>query len=273
MLPFAIPFPSIDPVALEIGPLAIRWYALAYIAGILLGWWYSRRLVMNDRLWGGSPRPTPEEMDDFIVYATVGIVLGGRVGYVLFYNPAYYLQHPVEALMVWRGGMSFHGGLLGSILAMALFRRGRPFPVLTLFDIFAASTTFGLFFGRLANFINSELWGRPAEVPWAMVFPTGGPLARHPSQLYEAALEGVVLFLVLRVMTHRLGALQRPGVVAGAFVAGYGLARTVVEHFREPDAHIGYIGGVITMGQILSLPMLVGGLMLMIWAARRPRPA
>lgn len=269
MLPFAIPYPSIDPVAVQLGPVAIRWYALAYIVGILLGWWYSRRLVSNDRIWGRVPRPTPLEMDDFILYATVGIVIGGRVGYVFFYNPGYYLYHPVEALQVWKGGMSFHGGFLGSMVAMWLFQRGREFSLWSLFDIFTASATFGLFFGRVANFINAELWGRTSDVPWAMVFPTGGPDPRHPSQLYEAALEGVLLFVVLRLLTHRGAWLQKPGFAAGAFTAGYGLARIFVEHFREPDAHLGYLWNVVTMGQILSLPMVVIGGGVMLYAARR----
>lgn len=273
MLPFAIPFPTLDPIALQIGPVAIRWYALAYVAGILLGWWYSRRLVANDRIWGPVPRPTVVEMDDFIVYATVGIVLGGRLGYVLFYNPLHYLANPLEALMVWKGGMSFHGGFIGSAVAMWLFQRRRPFALLSLFDIFTASATFGLFFGRIANFINAELWGRPTDVAWGVVFPYGGPDPRHPSQLYEAALEGVLLFVVLRILTHRSGRLRQPGFVAGAFTAGYGLARIFVEHFREPDAHLGYLWGFVTMGQILSLPMVLGGVAVMIWAARRGTPA
>lgn len=269
MLPLTLPFPAIDPVAIAIGPIAIRWYALAYVAGILLGWWYGARLLKTDRLWGTTSRPTRAELDDFIVYATIGIVLGGRLGYVLFYNPSSYLAAPLEAFMVWKGGMSFHGGFLGTIVAMLLYARGRQFSALTLFDIFAASATFGVFFGRIANFINGELWGRVSDVPWAIVFPFGGPDPRHPSQLYEAALEGIVLFVILRFLTHRLDFLAKPGFVAGAFTAGYGIARFIVEFFREPDAQLGYLAGGITMGQVLSLPMILAGGALMIWASRR----
>lgn len=273
MPPFLVlPFPAIDPIALQIGPLAIRWYALAYVAGILIGWWYMKKLVATARLWAG-PRPTVEDVDDFVLWATLGIVLGGRLGYVLFYNPAHYLAHPGEIPMLWGGGMSFHGGFLGVVAAMALFTRRKPFPLLTLFDLAGAAAPIGLFFGRLANFVNGELWGRAADVPWAMVFPHGGPLPRHPSQLYEAALEGVVLFAVVGHLVFRTRLLDRPGVIAGLFAAGYGLARFTVEYFREPDAQLGYLWGFITMGQILSLPMVAAGLFLAAWAYRRGRPA
>ncbi|NLH80583.1 MAG: prolipoprotein diacylglyceryl transferase, partial [Phyllobacteriaceae bacterium] len=252
MPPFLVlPFPAIDPIALQIGPLAIRWYALAYVAGILIGWWYLKRLVGLDRLWGGRPRPNETELDDFVLWATLGIVLGGRIGYVLFYNPEHYLAHPNEIPMLWGGGMSFHGGFLGVVAAMALFTRKKSFPLLTLFDLVAAAAPIGLFFGRIANFINGELWGRAADVPWAMVFPHGGILPRHPSQLYEAALEGVVLFAVVGHLVFRTGLLSRPGVIAGLFTAGYGVARFIVEYFREPDVQLGYLWNFITMGQIL----------------------
>jgi phosphatidylglycerol:prolipoprotein diacylglycerol transferase len=266
---FALPFPVIDPIALQVGPLAIRWYALAYVAGILIGWWYMRRLIATDRLWGRAARPSAADLDDFVLWATLGIVLGGRIGYVLFYNPAHYFAHPEEIPMVWGGGMSFHGGFLGVITAMVLFTRRKPYPLLTLFDLAAAAAPIGLFFGRIANFINGELWGRAADVPWAMVFPHGGPLARHPSQLYEAALEGIVLFAVIGHLVFRTDLLKRPGVIAGLFAIGYGLARFTVEYFREPDAQLGYLWGFITMGQILSLPMVAAGAALAIWAARR----
>jgi phosphatidylglycerol:prolipoprotein diacylglycerol transferase len=271
-------FPQIDPVALQIGPIAIRWYGLAYLAGILLGWRYGRRLIANDRLWvrsspNGAPAPmTPIDFDDLLVWATLGIILGGRLGYVLFYKPAEYLADPLAAFKVWEGGMSFHGGLLGTILAMLLFARSRNIPVLSLLDVAAASVPFGLFFGRIANFINAELFGRPATVPWAMVFPDAGPLPRHPSQLYEAALEGVALFVILRILTHAFGSLRYPGLTGGAFVAGYGLARIIVEFFREPDAHLGYLaGGFVTMGMILSLPMVAVGLGAIVYALARGR--
>lgn len=266
MFTLAIPFPAIDPVAIEIGPLAIRWYALAYIAGILLGWRYLVHLA----------RRPPHVMDraavdDFVVWATAGVILGGRLGYVLFYKPGYYLFQPWEALFLWRGGMSFHGGMLGVILAIVLFARRRGISVLALGDLVAAVTPIGLFFGRVANFINGELFGRVSDVPWAMVFPHGGPLPRHPSQLYQATLEGLVLFAVLAVLAHKAELRRRPGFVGGAFLAGYAVARMAGELFREPDAHLGFILGPITMGQILSLPMLIAGIYLMATSGRRGR--
>ncbi len=210
----ALPFPAIDPILIQIGPFAVRWYALAYIVGIFLGWWYAKRLVANPRLWGPEGAPMkPADIDDFVVWAAVGIILGGRIGYVLFYDLPVFMANPIEIVAVWHGGMSFHGGLLGTILAMILFARTRGVPMWSLFDVIAPSVTFGLFFGRLANFVNGELWGRPTDVPWAMVFPNAGPEPRHPSQLYEAALEGLVLFLVLRLLTHRYHKLATPGFV------------------------------------------------------------
>ena len=266
----AVPFPNIDPIAFELGPLAIRWYGLAYLTGIMLGWFYARRLATNAALWGGRLAPmTPVDLDDFLLWAAVGIIAGGRIGYALFYKPAVYLADPLAFLWLWEGGMSFHGGMAGTIIAMALFARRRGIPTLSLFDVIAASATFGLFFGRIANFINAELYGRVSDVPWAVVFPGGGPEPRHPSQLYEAALEGIVLFLVLRLLTHKAGALRTPGVVGGAFVAGYGLARFAVEFARQPDAHIGFIAGFLTMGMILSLPMIAIGIAAVIWARKR----
>jgi phosphatidylglycerol:prolipoprotein diacylglycerol transferase len=268
---FALPFPAIDPIAIQFGPLAVRWYALAYVAGITIGWWWIRRLVATPRLWGQVGRPDLAEVDDFLLWATVGIVLGGRIGYVLFYNPAHYLAEPLEAVMLWKGGMSFHGGFLGSVAAMLLFTRGRRFSFLTLFDLFAAAAPIGLFFGRIANFVNGELWGRTSDVAWAMVFPHAGPWTRHPSQLYEAALEGLVLFAIVGLVATRTRALKRPGLVAGIFAAGYGLARIVVEMFREPDAQLGFLWGGATMGQLLSLPMVIAGVALAVWAGRRER--
>ncbi len=209
------------------------------------------------------------DLDDFLRWAVVGIIAGGRIGYALFYKPAVYLDDPLAFLRLWEGGMSFHGGMAGTVVAMALFARRRGIPALSLFDVIAASATFGLFFGRIANFINAELYGRVSDVPWAVVFPGGGPAPRHPSQLYEAALEGFVLFLVLRLLTHRAGALRHPGLVGGTFVAGYGLARFTVEFARQPDAHIGFVSGFLTMGMILSLPMIAIGLAVVIWARQR----
>jgi len=269
MISFALPFPIIDPVLLEIGPFAIRWYALAYIMGLLLGWFYMKRLVSTPRLWNGEPAATPLQIDDLLLWITLGVVLGGRLGYVLFYNPAFYFSNPGEILAVWRGGMSFHGGFLGVILAIIIFCRKHHISALSILDLSAAAVTIGLFFGRIANFINAELFGRPSDVPWAMVFPGGGPLPRHPSQLYEAALEGLILFCILYVLIHHKGALRKPGFVAGTFVAGYGIARIVVEFFRMPDAHIGYFAGWITMGMILSVPMLLLGISLIVNAQKR----
>ncbi|WP_310622094.1 prolipoprotein diacylglyceryl transferase [Flexibacterium corallicola] len=263
---FALPFPSIDPVLLELGPLQIRWYALAYIAGILLAWYYMKRLTRLAPFAKGAPVPSAKDIDDFVTWAALGIVLGGRLGYVLFYNLPYYLQNPSEILAVWHGGMSFHGGLLGLSLAIILYARSRKLSTLGFFDLIACVAPIGLFFGRLANFINSELWGRVTDVPWAFVFPTGGPLPRHPSQLYEAALEGILLFFVMRVLVYKYKFLQKPGAAAGAFAIGYGLSRIFVEFFRVPDAQIGYFAGFITMGMVLSLPMVLAGAGLVFWA-------
>ena len=264
----ALPFPMIDPVLIELGPLAIRWYALAYIAGILLAWRYMIFVVNNDALWSKTPHPTAAHIDDFVIWATIGIVLGGRLGYVLFYNFSYYLANPGEIFAVWQGGMAFHGGLLGMIVALTLYARRHHLSFWTMFDLAAIAAPIGLFFGRIANFINSELWGRTTDVPWAVVFPNGGPEPRHPSQLYEAALEGLLLFFILRLLSHRFKLLQKPGVLAGSFAIGYGLARTFVEFYRVPDAHIGYLSGFFTMGMLLSLPMVLIGAAVVFWSLR-----
>jgi len=265
---FVIPYPMISPVLVEIGPFALRWYALAYVAGLLAAWWLGKRYAGNDRLWGGRAHPSPLDVDDLIVYAALGVVLGGRIAYVLFYNLGYYAANPLEALTVWRGGMSFHGGLIGAMLAMALLARSRGVPVLAFFDTMAPVAPIGLFLGRLANFVNGELWGRVTDLPWAFVFPNGGPEPRHPSQLYEAGLEGVLLFVILTAAV-RLGGLRRPGLTSGLFGLGYGLARIAVELVREPDSQVGYLaGGWLTMGMVLSLPLVAAGLALLWWAAR-----
>ena len=267
----AIPFPAFDPVLIQVGPLAIRWYALAYIAGILLGWWYALRLVTNAALYGGRPGPLAQnDIDDFLLYATLGLIAGGRLGYVFFYQPAYYLANPADIIKVWEGGMAFHGGFLGFLAAVLLFSWRRNLPPLALGDICSASVPIGLFFGRIANFINGELWGRVSDVPWAMIFPGGGPDPRHPSQLYQAGLEGIALFLVLRLLTHRFSALRHPGTTFGVFLAGYAVCRIVGEQFRQPDAQIGFLWGGLTMGMALSIPMLVAGIALALWARRRP---
>jgi phosphatidylglycerol:prolipoprotein diacylglycerol transferase len=266
---FALPFPAIDPVLISIGPFAIRWYALAYVAGILGGWWLARRIAGRDHAWGGRSPIRPIDVDDVIVWAAVGIVLGGRLGYVLFYNPAFFAEHPFQIFVLWRGGMSFHGGFLGTVLALLLFARVRKIPMLSILDVAAIATPIGLFFGRLANFVNSELWGRPTDLPWAFVFPNAGPDPRHPSQLYEAGLEGLLLFALMLIALRR-GALARPGLIGGLFVGGYALARIVSEFFREPDIQIGFLAGGLTMGMALSLPMLIVGAAAIIYAARRP---
>lgn len=258
MLTLAIPFPPLDPVLIEIGPLAIRWYALAYIFGLVLGWRYLRRVVSRPG-W----RMTPLDVDDLLLYATLGVVLGGRLGYVLFYHPDYYLAHPLEALAVWQGGMSFHGGTLGVIAACLLFAWRRGLPPLEVGDAVACAAPIGLGLGRIANFINGELYGRVTDVPWAVIFPRGGPEPRHPSQLYEAFLEGLVLFLVLYILARRPRVAENHGLLGGAFLTGYALARLFAELFREPDAHLGFLFGGLTMGQILSLPMLAAGLLLL----------
>lgn len=266
---FAVPFPVIDPVLIDIGPLPIRWYALAYIAGLLLGWWLMRRLVAQEQLWDGRVRPTIVSLDDLLVYAALGVVIGGRMGYVLFYNLDYFLAHPASIPAVWEGGMSFHGGLVGSTLGIWLFARREKVPMLSVTDLCAAVVPLGIFFGRLANFIKPELWGRVSDVDWAMVFPdaAAGPFPRHPSQLYEAATEGVLLFALL-MLAVRMGALKRPGLVTGLFGVGYGLARIFCEFFREPDPQLGFLFGGATMGMLLSLPLVLAGLFLIARGSR-----
>jgi len=266
---FLIPFPVIDPVALDLGPVSIKWYGLAYMFGLLLGWTYARKLSDDRRLWGKKPPVKADHFDDLLLWVTLGVVIGGRLGYVLFYDPARFAAHPVEIFKTWNGGMSFHGGLVGSLLVIWWFSRKHRLPVLSVWDICAATLPLGLFFGRMANFINGELWGRASDVPWAMIFPhpDAGGVPRHPSQLYEAALEGIVLFLVLRFLTHKKLAFKKPGMVAGTLVLGYGLARIFVENFRQYDVGVGLMIGPFTPGMIYSLPMVLGGLFL-IYRAR-----
>ena len=266
-----IAFPEIDPVAISLGPIAIRWYALAYIVGIVFGWLYARSLVKNEKLWGGPAPITLLQIDDFVLWVTIGIIVGGRTGYVLFYNPAFFVEHPAQIFVLWNGGMSFHGGFLGCVAAVMLFARRNGIPILSLGDITTGVAPIGLLLGRLANFIKGELWGRPADssVPWAMVFPDGGPLPRHPSQLYEAGLEGLLLFIVLAVMV-RMGALKRPGLILGSFIAIYAIARIISELYREPDPQLGFLWGGLTMGMLLSVPMILAGAILMVMAWRKP---
>ncbi len=263
---FAIPFPVIDPVIVEFGPLAIRWYSLAYIFGLVLGWRLMRHLSRRV-----EKSVTLIDTDDFLMWATLGVILGGRLGYVLFYRFEYYINDPMSILAVWQGGMSFHGGLTGVIIATLLFTRKRKIPLLIFADILAVASPIGLFFGRLANFINGELFGRVTDVPWAMVSPRGGPFPRHPSQLYEAALEGLLLFLVLLLVSRFSFVRRHPGILSGVFILGYGLARSVVELFREPDAHLGILSAGATMGQWLSLPMIIFGIGLMVYGSRHER--
>ena len=256
-------FPHISPNLLEFGPIVIRWYALAYIAGLVLGWQILRRLVVATPVVA-----TQEQADDYLTWATLGVVLGGRFGYVLFYQPARFLADPLQAFAVWQGGMSFHGGFLGVVLATIWFCRKNKLSFLGFGDRLAVGVPIGLFFGRIANFINGELWGRPAaeSVPWRMIFPHVDALARHPSQLYQAVLEGVLLFTVLWLLSRRATLRARTGFLTGVFAAGYAIARIIGEMFRQPDAFLGFLYAGATMGQILSLPMLAVGL----WLILRP---
>jgi len=261
---FAIPFPNIDPVIFAVGPVAIRWYSLAYIAGLVLGWFYMKRLVQKPPAVCKSVA-----VDDFLVWATLGVVLGGRAGIVLFYQFDYYMANPAKIIALWEGGMSFHGGFLGVVAAALLFCRLRGIHPLRFGDMLACAAPIGLFFGRIANFINSELWGHPADVAWAVMFPNGGGIPRHPSQLYEALLEGALLFTVLFVLSRNESLRRRPGLLMGVFIAGYGIARTIAEVFREPDAYIGFLAFGTTWGQWLSLPMIAVGVYFIVRAMKR----
>ena len=277
---FAIPFPQIDPALFTIAlggfEFSLRWYALAYIAGLVLGWRLMVRLMRRPQLWPGDKAPmTPAQPEELLTWMILGVILGGRLGYVVFYNPGYFFDHPAEILQVWQGGMSFHGGFIGVIVSLILFARTRGMPLLQAGDAVALAAPVGLFFGRLANFINGELWGRVTDVPWAMVFPAAGPEARHPSQLYEAGLEGLLLGAVMWGLALKGGWLKRPGSVIGVFFIGYGLARSVVENFRQWDAQLGYMiesgSARLTMGQMPPLPTVALGLGFISDARRRPR--
>ncbi len=260
-------FPNIDPIALEIGPLVIRWYALSYVVGIMLGYVYVNWL---DRLQakreGIATYFSDKARDDLIMYAVLGIILGGRLGYILFYNFPYYIDNPMHILRVWEGGMSFHGGLLGIFVAYYLFARKYQLKWLRIMDYLAVATPIGLFFGRLANFINGELYGRITDSNWGMVFPHSDGMPRHASQLYEATFEGLVLFIILFLVATRTRALQYVGLVGGLFLAGYGISRFGIEFFREPDAQLGFIVGSLSMGQLLCVPMIAVGLWLAVTA-------
>ena len=266
-----LPYPVIDPVFFSIGPLPIRWYALAYIAGLMLGWLLARALVRRQALWGGVAHPDPASLDDLLLYCALGTVVGGRLFNVLFYGLDYYIAHPGQIFAVWNGGMAFHGGLIGVAVAIVLFARARGLPVLAVGDLVATVAPIGLFLGRIANFIKPELWGRPADVPWAMVFPVpeAGPLPRHPSQLYEAGLEGLALFALLMTLALR-GGFRRPGLISGALLAGYAVARIVCELYRDPDPDLEALGHGLTMGMVLSAPLFLVGGALIARAVRRP---
>ncbi len=265
-----IAFPAIDPVIFYVGPVPVHWYGLGYVVGILFAWWYGKKLLRTPRLWADETPPMrPDALDDFVVWAALGVVLGGRSGYVLFYNLPFYRANPLDIPAVWDGGMSFHGGMLGTIVAMFLFARSRGVSVWSMFDTVAAGVPVGLGVVRICNFINSELWGRVSDMPWAVLFPNGGPLPRHPSQIYESFLEGLVLFFVLFLFTWPGRKLKKPGYIAGVFVTGYGLCRIFVEFFREPDPQLGYLyGGWLTRGMELSVPMVLIGLWA-VWRAAR----
>ena len=274
----ALPFPTFDPTAFAIpeifgiGPLPIRWYALAYLGGFLLGWWYGMALA---RRTAGPPEP--RDIEDFLTWAVLGTIIGGRLGFVLFYNFSHYVENPLEAFAIWEGGMAFHGGLLGVAVAIIAFARLRGFSPLQLGDIIACVAPIGLFLGRIANFINNELWGRPTDLPWGVVFPIPAEwsvyletVPRHPSQLYEAALEGLVLFVLLLLLFRRKSVRDRPGLLTGVFLVGYGTARFLVEFVRQYDPRFELFLGVFTDGQILSVPMIVAGLAFVWWACARP---
>jgi phosphatidylglycerol:prolipoprotein diacylglycerol transferase len=295
----ALPFPDISPEIFTIPifgmEFALRWYALAYIVGIVIGWRIVVATVKRPALWPGGTAPMkPADVEDLLTWVILGVILGGRLGYVLFYQPGYYLSNPMQILQVWEGGMAFHGGLMGVVLAVILFSRARGITWVSVADALCMVTPVGLLLGRIANFINAELWGRPTDLPWGVIFPgsaaqdcagvLAGMCARHPSQLYEAALEGLILGAVLLWLGWRRGALRLPGTLTGLFFAGYGMARFAVEFVRQPDAqfvtpgnplglafHVGGYG--LTMGQALSLPMIAFGLGMVLWARRRALPA
>jgi phosphatidylglycerol:prolipoprotein diacylglycerol transferase len=262
-------FPQFDPVLLHVGPLAIRWYALAYIASLVIGWRLVRRLAVRAPAVASSA-----QVDDFLTWATLGVVLGGRLGYVLFYQPGRFLAEPWQILEVWQGGMSFHGGMLGVASAIVLYCRNQHIPILGFADRVAVAAPLGLGLGRIANFINGELWGREAPdwLPWAMIFPTGGPIPRHPSQLYQALLEGAVLLTIMLLLSRRESLRARFGLLTGIFLVGYGIARIIGEFFRQPDAFLGFLVAGATMGQLLCIPMVLAGIWLIV-RARRASPS
>lgn len=264
----SIPFPEIDPVALQIGPVAIRWYGLAYAAGLSLGWLYIRKLLSSDKLWANKAPMAPEKTDDLLIWIALGVILGGRIGFFIFYEPSAFLTNPLVLFQIWQGGMAFHGGLLGVILAIYMFSKKHQVSIFQIGDLIAVAVPIGIFFGRLANFINQEVYGRITNVPWAMVFPDIGPEPRHPSQLYEATLEGLVLFLILSYLVFYRRALASPGLLSGTFLLGYACARIFAEFFRAQDPGHTFTAGLFTAGIVYSIPMALVGLYF-IWHARR----
>jgi phosphatidylglycerol:prolipoprotein diacylglycerol transferase len=266
-----LPFPHFNPILVQIGPLAVHWYGIAYVAGILLGWRYAVALVKNLRIWRGTaPSASEKQVDDLVLWIALGIVVGGRLGSVLFYDTSVIWQRPLEIFMIGDGGMSFHGGLIGVTIALFFFARANRIDILRLADLTAPCVPIGLFFGRIANFVNGELWGRPTTLPWGIIFPRAGPLPRHPSQLYEAGLEGIVLFCILRWATHGRKLLPRRAMVTGLFLTFYGLARIMLENVREPDRDMPHFPLGLTMGMMLSVPMVIVGTAMILYA-RRPQ--
>lgn len=274
MSPLDIPFPEINPIALQIGPLAVRWYGLAYAAGLIIGWLYIRQLLEHQRLWKNETAPMrPDDADELLVWVAAGVILGGRLGHVLFYNPDFYFANPIEIFAIWKGGMAFHGGLLGTGIAMALFARREGISVWPVMDLVSAAVPIGLFFGRVANFINAEVVGSVTKMPWGMVFPGAGDEPRHPAMLYEAALEGIVLFLTLRYFTHTRLSLRMPGLTTGIFLTGYAVFRIFSELFKIVDYRLVLADYPITKGMVYSVPMLLLGLWFIYGARARAKGA
>lgn len=266
----ALDFPNIDPVAISIGPLAVRWYALAYVAGFLLGWQYCLHLV---GLGKEGEKPNKTDIDDYLPWAILAVILGGRIGYVLFYQSGLYLHHPLEIFKLWHGGMSYHGGVIGVVTSLLIYARARKINVFRLADLASCAAPIGIFFGRITNFINGELFGRVTDVSWGVVFPHGGSLPRHPSQIYESLMEGLALFTILALLAHRKEIRERPGILSGVFLLGYAVFRSIAEMFRQPDEQIGFLWGGVSMGQVLSAPMVLAGVLLIIYALRHGRKA
>lgn len=251
----ALQFPDIDPVALHLGPLQIHWYALAYLAGFLIAWWVAKYICRLDQ---DKFRPNQNDVDDFMSWAILAVLLGGRLGYIFFYNMPHYMEYPLDIFKIWQGGMSFHGALIGIITACIVYTRAKKISLFRLSDLAAVASPVGFFFGRIANFVNGELYGRPTDVPWGVIFPRGGPEPRHASQLYEAALEGLFMFIVLFALAHCSKIRNSPGLLSAGFLFIYGCSRFIIEFFREPDAQLGLFFGEVSMGQILCMLMILG---------------